>query len=70
MNWFLQVDCCGFDGPKDWQNNIPPGCYPGKDNNLSPYTVGCKSKFGQVFWIVAGIALGILVIEVGIEMST
>lgn len=57
--------CCGIDGPSDWSPSAPASCCP--DNKPCPkedlFTTGCKETIAAMFWVVAGIALGILVIE-------
>ncbi|XP_039266767.1 tetraspanin-18-like [Styela clava] len=57
--------CCGIDGPDDWSPNPPVSCCP-EDKACTPdkiFTTGCKETIAAMFWVVAGIALGILVIE-------
>lgn len=55
-----------MDGPSDWDGQIPEGCYPDRITRGTAYTEGCKARIAGLFWIVAGTALGILVIEVTI----
>lgn len=57
-----QFKCCGMDGPGDW-DVIPDGCYPDRNTQKAVFAEGCKARIAGLFWIVAGTALGILVIE-------
>jgi len=55
-------DCCGFDGPEDWptfgKEAKGPEC-----RNATPAKQGCKASFEGYVWTVAGVAVGVLFVE-------
>ncbi|XP_039266766.1 tetraspanin-18-like [Styela clava] len=61
-----EFKCCGIDGPGDWGKDIPKSCcagMPQKCNVTLAYEHGCSNSISKMFWILSGISLGILLIE-------
>jgi len=59
----LTFDCCGYEGPADWLviGGKAPKC---DDGLLSVVTKpGCKSAFNNYIVVVAGVAVGVLFVE-------
>ena len=56
----FQFNCCGINGYFDWAAagivDPPPPC--------SVNTRGCEKALQSYFWVLGGIAIGVLVIEV------
>lgn len=52
-------DCCGLNGPQDWAAAlvIPP------PSSCGTNTEGCEAAVQNYFWVLGGIAVGVLFIE-------
>merc|ERR1719427_70915 len=55
-------DCCGYNGPLDWTvvTGKAPKCNEGL---LGVVKQGCKSAFNNYIVVVAGVAVGVLFVE-------
>lgn len=61
-------ECCGVDGPGDWTKEtlpVPNSCCASNSTCtvVTAFDVGCKERVSTMFWILAGVAFGILLIE-------
>lgn len=56
----MQLQCCGWESPVDWvtASIIPP------PSSCSIFQEGCKEAIQSYFWILGGIACGVLFVEV------
>jgi len=58
--------CCGFDGAADYTSNnspIPASCYPNEDKAGTAYKKGCKDLLFHNMWLIGGVGIFILFIE-------
>ena len=55
-----QFECCGYNGPTDWVSVMKvPKC-----KTLGLFTDGCKAAFTGYIVVLAGVAVGVLFVEV------
>jgi len=57
-----KMKCCGFNGPADYASKVPESCISKTTN--SAYEQGCKHALTKYFWVIGGIGIFVLFIEI------